>query len=1590
MTSRSSWRVAGAVAVISALMGVGTVGCMGERAAVNRVQPDYLDKQQLIPNQYGALASGMAPGSLTPAMVRAEPQWLHQITIIAKPPTTGFSGVSSYTSVERVNFEVTENFLIARQSYDLLHDAQDCTTGAVRSPGCVGNDPHRGELIAVYRIRSHFDIRRSYNAATGEEQNIVEENSADRPWYQRRYMRVDWSANLVSGYSPLMYAGWAGRLRSEPVAEFHNLPSDPNRPLFDYGDLNGAQNVLRYFDVTNTTVLHPEETNLSSQGYPNLPLCALYDNINESCSPVRVVMRVAFRRVDPMRDYQPFALSGRDMDRFGFFEEGRRGFTGHEGGPSQAARRHHADRHNIWVQHHIRTAGNAIDHRDGDAACQADLDCNHLSPTSRCDMVTHTCGDIYERCAPARGAGTPEDRTRTADLLCAPADRPERFGSTCDLDIAYTRGDRWGLCTVPLRQRDVRPVAYHLSENFPDRMMPVTNTIVRDWNRVFSHAVREARYRECILDPATAGNVASCQFWRNMDMRGTGPDAERAQQGRFVWVGCHNPVWGTTQGQPGFHPPAEVTAAQADGWDAPSCGPQGTSARLGDIRYSMIASINEYDMQGPWGLAGISGDPVTGEVVSARGSVWQTVTDTQAAYATDMMRILNGNLEADRFSLGDAVRDAYDYIRSVGGREERTAGHLPLHPRPVHRDITDQAELQNMLNATAFDSQNTSLSSASNPDQVAGLDMQEMLGRASRVTQEVDTTDIQNSSGQPAVRNVRVSNDRNLMSSLGQDLDRSLVPHESSESRRSRLRGSSIESRMMNREVVAAAGYDPGTEPTGEALEGASPLRRNSTQFHALRSAFRATIEAHQCNYDSANAFADDVITVMLRRFRRNVVPEDVRFGLTWDFHMPGSPATCSDEPTGMSDPCQLNYAEIERYLQQYIQYGVMLHELGHSVGERHNFSGSADSMNYFDEYWQLRGYAGVAAGAPAVSADMIRPRWEHQARGLPFYGATEEDLGVEEYAYSSVMDYIGWNQDAHGLGRYDRAFVLNGYVRMTEAFRTVGNRDDLLNASDAMSGGYEGAVRLTFTGNPMNPTPTSFHYTDIPRLVGTVMAPDIAHPGQMVSVPNTRDSNRFPVFLHETVRAPYNAVGWDPEHTNLSNGGPNGERAEHVVVPFRFGTDDWANYVWNAQRYDAGADMYESMRYMAAHYLDYYFSTAFARGRSTFTLNAYTARIRSRYLDQMYYSMRNYMYLDRIYRDYYAPIPTFQTFLNSNTVIAGRLGATTIIDTLANAVMMPQAGVIFSQSGTHYLVRRYSDNTEVWQRDRSSGVLVSPTAINVPAGMGREFSSYYDFNSGFWWRENVISAGGYHDKRISMSYLTDTYLYTPGRSVIEYNDVHNLQINMYTMFPGQTMRWFGSLLSRDHADVAPQIRPRTGNEPQIFRTQISLLNLPDGTGMGRNGRDPMLRSIDPNLGPTVEFETASYLFTNLSGTFDRTEMLSARMWAEGDTWALPATATRTLVTFTDPFTGLVYSAPHIGGAPGEAGERVGLSRRDAASNETGIAARMLGYANMLATAARNAPPARQFQANRDLQIYIDALNIFRDLNRRFNTGVDR
>ncbi|MFO0628801.1 MAG: hypothetical protein U0325_24720 [Polyangiales bacterium] len=1490
--------------------------CAEERTPINRVQPDFLDKSDLIPVEYAVLRRGATTAALTPAMRAQEPVFYTQTTLIAKPSTGGFVGVTDYSPLEKVRWEITENLLLARRAYAFVRNAPGAPNG-------IGQSTDGGAIVAAFAIRSHFDVRRSYNEGTGEESNVVEENTSDRPWYQRQFVRVDWSRNLVESYgSPLEYERWRGQVRAEPVPVFANTPDDPNRPVFDYQG-SGASRRLAYFDVVNRAVLHPETVSFGDEE-PFVPLCALYDLAGTlDCAPAEVTMRLSFRRAET-RDYEPATLTvptapaadrgptHLDMERFGFFDVTRVGYDPVRAQVLDTERTHLATRHNLFVHHHApavgaslgracdgdadcgegnvcviasqRAAGRgtcarrALEHVLGDRACTADLDCAGVSATARCDAATRTCGDLYLRCA--------------NDTDCARV-HPQ---STCDTVVAQTRGDNRGLCRLPYRQRQVRPVVYHLSANYPDDMLPVTASVVADWNRAFRDAVASARRRECQIE---RGVTLGAQPDPCNDAAVTGVEGDA----RFAFVACHSPVWGSDPAKPGAHSASEVQAAQAAGWDLPSCGPQGTRARLGDLRYNLIGAITEYDREGYWGLANIAADPETGEMVAGRGAVWQTATDAQAAQLVDWVQLLAGSLRPEQVVRGDHILAT---LRQAG------AGRSPSHE---------------VLDAPLRTREGLSLRAAQTARALEGL--RSPGAGFGRPGMRLVSRDPERPGARAlAVRRVAQSG------SLGDGTSRA--------SRlRARLRGTDLERALMTPAQVrlAPAGHFDRGELTDDVLRRASPLRGQSPAARRALRSLRTQLQQHQCDLHAG--VSDGVLEGIARRIatgepiRAQGEDADMAFGRDWVFRRADG---------------TLDLDTVRLWARQFVHQGVLAHEIGHSLGMRHNFASSADALNYHDRYWRLRAQ-GHRLG--------LRPRYEYLGDPTDgaYYSDAEREGRVEEYAYASVMDYRGINEDAHGLGRYDRAFIKHGYVGMVEAFREVAQPGRALQwGMNTMGGGFSTNYDLqAWSGGG---AVRGIHYTHIPEF----------HGARADGTPAITDDNRYDVFLRETRAREVPGFG-DPSFTNVTDDG-------HLLVPYRFDSDERAGLVWQNQPYDAGADAYESVHYVAGRWLDHYFLDSFARRRSGFSTEGYVNRQWGRYLENLR-QVTQLLAFDRIIDDdFFAGARGWDAWRTDPAERAGVLNDATVaaaVDAMTAQLLMPEVG----DHG-----RRTTVDNVTWAESDPADA----TFVNVPLNRGRYFESTWRFDQGWWWYEQLDRAGSFYDKTMSLQALVDPDLSLVGRDTA--GDIRLFQLNAFTIYPAQMTRLFGALLAEDYADFAPIIR--TDGEFEVQRTNVATLNLA-GAARGRT-LDATHVPLDPQTGFTLQVWSAALTMSGFPATFDRRYLDAARLWIDGSGEAISVDdPARNTVSYTDPWTRQVFRAQHLGAAAGEPGADVGASAlvhraTGMTANETGIAARMLLHAADLEAAWRDAQRARDAAGaarwESALRRYLDLLRVMRDLTR--------
>jgi hypothetical protein len=302
------------LAGLFAIGALGSTSCAQQREPIDRVQPNAIDKSELTGHE-----------------------WYYQRTVVDAPASNVFTFVGrTDRSLSRITWDIQEDYLYARRSFEFIEGAANKAE--------KGED-FEGEVVAAYRIEKHFDITKAYNQTTGEELNIREENSRDRPWYDRTHMRVDWSKNMVTNYD-LDFE----RESIEPVPYYvqnKNPDSDrphPDAPRFDYANEEDDKN-LQYFDITNK--IHARAGTTTIEGYGEVPVCFLRGQETTECGAGEYAIRNSFKRIDPDKDYQPKPYKGPATDKFGYFTTERLVYDDKEG-IRQQQRKRYLNRFNLW------------------------------------------------------------------------------------------------------------------------------------------------------------------------------------------------------------------------------------------------------------------------------------------------------------------------------------------------------------------------------------------------------------------------------------------------------------------------------------------------------------------------------------------------------------------------------------------------------------------------------------------------------------------------------------------------------------------------------------------------------------------------------------------------------------------------------------------------------------------------------------------------------------------------------------------------------------------------------------------------------------------------------------------------------------------------------------------------------------------------------------------------------------------------------------------------------------------------------------------------------------------------------------------
>src|SRR5688500_18922439 len=125
MTRRNSWLLA--LALSTPLV----VGCAEERAPINRVQANALDKQFFV----GELQSSAD-----------DPEFYWRNFVVDGSEAQSLVGIGSWSGVDRIRWDVQEHLLVARKSYSVSPGADD--KGGAGSPD--------GTIVRAHRIAAHI------------------------------------------------------------------------------------------------------------------------------------------------------------------------------------------------------------------------------------------------------------------------------------------------------------------------------------------------------------------------------------------------------------------------------------------------------------------------------------------------------------------------------------------------------------------------------------------------------------------------------------------------------------------------------------------------------------------------------------------------------------------------------------------------------------------------------------------------------------------------------------------------------------------------------------------------------------------------------------------------------------------------------------------------------------------------------------------------------------------------------------------------------------------------------------------------------------------------------------------------------------------------------------------------------------------------------------------------------------------------------------------------------------------------------------------------------------------------------------------
>ena len=588
-----------------------------------------------------------------------------------------------------------------------------------------------------------------------------------------------------------------------------------------------------------------------------------------------------------------------------------------------------------------------------------------------------------------------------------------------------------------------------------------------------------------------------------------------------------------------------------------------------------------------------------------------------------------------------------------------------------------------------------------------------------------------------------------------------------------------LDKHLINEEIriqMSKGRYQPNQPLTAEEL------KRINFQSWGSPQALKARMQARQKWALSQNItladFSDDSVMGLAQEYRNSSLADLADGGKVW------------------------------QDLREKIYRGLAEHEIGHTLGLRHNFQGSYDSLNFFDDFWTLRKQNLTYLPTDTQDQAPLQTLVDMQAR-TPAQAAGK----MTEYQYSTVMDYgARFNSDIHGVGRYDVAAIAFAYGGVVETFDFDKNRLD------------ESTLKVVdFVANKPSPIYDNLydyvHYTQLPyKLAG----------------------NRDDVDAGLAAIKSRRWVKWD----ELQKARKDAPTTAPLEVPYMFCGDEWAGSIGSCQLWDQGADHAEIAQDIISRYNQYYFFNNYKRDRHGFDAFNVLQRVFGRY----------FSYLPNLYQNWLFNEAFGKDLDESDGVARDTIGDTYWTISTYDGFNQLAETLVKPSYGAYQKYQDSVDDVEYYGLYSYSMMNGEDNTVDILRGEGRRLYSRYDFQSGYYLFDQTLEAGHFWDWLAGLFAIVTTEATVLG--VETASDFTSYVIPYHLVFEDEMIALMNGIISRDYTAVGPRI-----NDAGVMKTKPAVAYL---TSMENVPGTP----VDTDVNFTQQIYAALYSFSSMNSNY--------------------------------------------------------------------------------------------------------------------------